>query len=260
MIGFIVFIFGACFGSFANVCIYRLPRGKSIVYPPSFCPKCKTPIKWYDNIPILSFFILGGKCRKCGKKISIRYPIVEFIMGLLTFLLYKKFSISAPFFIYFIFSLGLVIVSFIDWDTYTIPDSIDIPGIVIGLLAALFIPGMFIGQFSVLSRFLYSFWGAILGVAVIGFFAIAGKLIWKKDAMGGGDIKLIAMIGAFLGWKSIFLSIFFGSILGTVISMILILIKKKKWDDYVPFGPYLSLGAVVSMFLKGLYFLGFFIH
>ncbi|MCL5408551.1 MAG: prepilin peptidase [Candidatus Omnitrophica bacterium] len=260
MIGFIIFIIGACLGSFANVCIYRIPRGKSIVFPPSSCPKCKKPIKWHDNIPVLSFFILRGKCRNCGKKISSRYPIVEFIMGLLAFLLYEKFSISAPFLIYFIFVLALVIVSFIDWDTYTIPDSIDIPGIPAGILAMTFIPGMFIGNSSIITRFFYSFGGAVLGVAVIGFFAIAGKLIWKKDAMGGGDIKLIAMLGAFLGWRSIFLSIFFGSILGTLISMVLILIKKKKWDDYVPFGPYLSLGAIIAVFLKGFYFLGFFIH
>ena len=113
MIGFITFILGACFGSFANVCIYRMPRGKSIAHPPSFCPKCETPIKWYDNIPIVSFFMLRGKCRTCKKKISIRYPVIEFVMGLLTFILYKKFSISLPFLFYFIFIFALFIMLFI---------------------------------------------------------------------------------------------------------------------------------------------------
>jgi len=180
-------------------------------------------------------------------------------MGLLTFLLYKKFSISFAFLFYFIFIFALLIASMIDWDTYLIPDSIDIPGIFLGIIACTFCAGMFMDNFSTLTRFLYSFGGAVLGAGIIGLLALAGKVIWKKEAMGMGDLKLLAMIGAFLGWHGVLITMFFGSLLGTVFSLVLILLKKKTMEDYVPFGPYLSLGAVIALFFKGFYFLGFFI-
>ena len=259
MIGLFIFIIGACLGSFANVCMYRLPRGKSIVTPGSFCPKCKKPIKSYDNIPVIGYIMLRGKCRNCRKKISVRYPVVEFLTGLIAFLLYLKFSISFNFLIYFVFSLALIIISFIDWDTYLIPDILDIPGIGLGLLCAALYGSMFLDNFSRLDCFLYSLEGAAVGALVIGFLAVLGKLVWKKDAMGGGDLKLLAMIGAFLGWKGVLVTIFFGSLVGTLMSIALILLKKKTWQDYVPFGPYLSLGAIITIFFKGLLFLGFLI-
>lgn len=254
---FIVFILGLIFGSFANVCIYRLPKGKSIIYPSSFCPNCNKPIKWYDNIPLLSYIILKGKCRYCKNKISIRYFIVEFLTGLLFLLIYKKFGLSYLNFVFDIFILSLIIISFIDIDTFLISDVIVIPCIFLGLLFSFLFPE--IHNMDRLGSFLYSFFGVILGGGILIFLAVIGKLLFKKDAMGGGDVKLLGMIGAFLGWKPIFLTLFFASLLGTLISLILILLKKRKIDDYVPFGPYLALGAVISLFFKGYYFLGFLI-
>ncbi|HRR96840.1 MAG TPA: prepilin peptidase [Candidatus Ratteibacteria bacterium] len=257
--GIIIFIFGLIFGSFANVCIYRLPKGKSIITPGSFCPNCKKSILWYDNIPLLSYIILKGKCRYCGEKISQRYFIVELLTGILFLLNYKVFGLTSSFFIYTLFIFSLIIISFIDIETFLISDVIVIPCIFLGLLFSSFFPMMhhFSGK---LEGLLYSLEGLILGVGLLLFIAFAGKMAFKKDAMGGGDIKLLGMIGTFLGWKCVFLTLFFSSIFGVAISLILIGLKKKKIDDYIPFGPYLGLGAVISLFFKGHDFLGFFIN
>ncbi|MCM8772938.1 MAG: prepilin peptidase [Candidatus Omnitrophica bacterium] len=256
--GFLIFLIGLCFGSFANVCIYRLPKGKSLIYPGSFCPNCGKNIKWYDNIPLLSYILLKGKCRYCRKKISFRYFTVELLTGLFFFSIYKKFGFTAFNLVYDTFFLSLIIVSFIDIDTFLIPDVIVIPGIFLGLLFSFLFPEIHnMGRFE---SFIYSFTGTIMGGGALFLLAIIGKILFKKEAMGGGDIKLLGMIGSFLGWKPIFLTLFFGSLLGTLISLILILLKKRKIDDYVPFGPYLSLGAIISIFFKENYFLGFFIN
>ncbi|MGC8805441.1 MAG: prepilin peptidase [Candidatus Ratteibacteria bacterium] len=182
-------------------------------------------------------------------------------MGLLTLLLYQKFwmaNFPCVFLFYFIFTLGLVIISGIDFETFLVPDVIVLPLIPLGLIGALLCENFFFpqsGNWSMAIRAFYSITGIITGALLVAFLAIIGKIIWKKEAMGGGDLKLLAAIGAFLGWKGVFLSIFFGSILGTVISVALIYSKKKKWDDYVPFGPYLAIGAIIAMVYKGSYFL-----
>lgn len=225
--------------------------------PSSFCPKCRNSIAFFDNIPVLSWIFLLGKCRKCHSKISIQYPVVEMLMGLLSLLLYLKFGISFATLAYGLFLLALLIISFIDLETFLIPDSIVLPGIVVGMLCAALIPNFFFTYDSM--SLLYSVAGAFLGALLVGVLAVAGKLVWKKDAMGGGDLKLLAMIGAFLGWKSVFITMFFASVFGTFISVILILLKKKTMDDYIPFGPYLSLGALLALFYKGYTFLGFFV-
>ncbi|MFN4226771.1 MAG: prepilin peptidase [Candidatus Ratteibacteria bacterium] len=252
--GLIVFILGLFFGSFANVCIYRLPKGKSIIYPGSFCPHCNKPIKWYDNIPVLSYIFLKGKCRNCQKTISPRYPAVELLTGILFLLIFKKFGLSVSTLIYIFLTLCLIIISFIDIDTFLISDVIVIPGIFIGLLISFLFPQ--IHNMDRINGFLYSFTGTILGGGILIFLGIIGKILFKKDAMGGGDVKLLGMIGAFLGWKSVFLTLFFGSLFGTLISLILILLGKKKIEDLVPFGPYLAIGAFISIFFKNNYFLG----
>lgn len=256
--GFIIFILGLIFGSFANVCIYRLPKGKSIISPGSFCPNCNKSIKWYDNIPLISYIILKGKCRYCKKPIPIRYFIVELLTGISFFLIYKKFGLSFSTPIYIFLTLCLIIISFIDIDTFLIPDVIVIPGIFIGLLFSFFFPQ--IHDMDRIESLIYSFVGVIVGGGILILLGFVGKLLFKKDAMGGGDIKLLGMIGAFCGWKSVFLSLFFASLFGTLISLILVILKKKNIEDYVPFGPYLALGAVISIFLKGNIFLGFLIH
>lgn len=252
-------ILGLVFGSFVNVVIYRLPKGKSIVSPGSRCPRCDKDISWYDNIPLVSFLLLKGRCRYCKVKISSRYFVVELITGLIFLALYMKFGLTANLLIYILFFLSLLIMSFIDIDTYLISDVIVLPCIVLGVILSSVFPGMHY-NLTKMDSFIYSIVGMLVGGGILVFLAIIGKLLFKKEAMGGGDIKLLAMIGAFLGWKCVFISIFFASLLGTVFSFILIGLKKKKIDDYVPFGPYLGLGAVVSLFYKGMYFLGFFIN
>lgn len=251
--GLIVFILGLIFGSFANVCIYRLPKGKSIISPGSFCPHCNKSIKWYDNIPVISYILLKGKCRYCKKMISPRYLTVELLTGILFFLIYKKFGISSSTPIYIFLTLCLIIISFIDIDTFLISDIIVIPGIFIGIILSFLFPQ--IHDMDKISGVLYSLKGTLLGGGILIFLGFIGKLFFKKDAMGGGDVKLLSMIGAFLGWKSVFLTLFFGSLFGTLISLTLILLGKRKFDDYVPFGPYLALGALISIFFKGNYFL-----
>jgi leader peptidase (prepilin peptidase) / N-methyltransferase len=257
--GMIVFIFGLVFGSFANVVIYRLPKGKSIVRPGSQCPSCGKDILWYDNIPLISYILLRGRCRFCKKHISARYFLIELVTGILFLLIYLKFGMGVSFFIYTLFAFSLLIMGFIDIDTYLISDVIVLPCIVIGFASSVLYPRMHY-ELTGSGSILYSLTGIILGGGLLLLLGMVGKLLFRKEAMGGGDVKLLAMIGAFLGWKSVFMTIFFASLLGTVISLTLIALKKKTMEDYVPFGPYLGLGAVISMFYKGMIFLGFFIN
>jgi leader peptidase (prepilin peptidase)/N-methyltransferase len=233
-------VLGAIVGSFLNVCISRLPKEESIVRPGSHCPKCKTPIRFYDNIPLLSYFLLGGKCRHCKAPISIQYPIVEAITALSSFFLFITFGVSLSFFYYFSFVAALIAITVIDLYHQIIPDVISLPGIVIGLLGALVIPHI-------------TFWSSLIGVLSGGgsLFLVATVYQWlfKREGMGGGDVKLLAMIGAFLGWKAVILTIFLSSFIGSIIGITVMLIKGKDFKYAIPFGPFLALGAVISLFL-----------
>lgn len=253
------FLIGTCLGSFANVCIYRLPKGKSIAWPPSFCPKCNHKILWYDNFPLISFLLLKGKCRFCQEKIASRYFIVEFLTGVLTLFLFLRFGISLKFLIYLIFVLSLIIVSFIDIENFLIPDCIVYSGIGLGLVLSFFYPGLHLSSASPLVALKTSFLGVLLGGGSLFIIGYLGGLVFKKEAMGGGDVKLLAMVGAFLGYKSVFLTIFLSSLAGSIIGLTLIFLKIKKRTDYIPYGPYLALAAVISLFWKGHYFLNFLI-
>lgn len=240
----LAFIAGAISGSFMNVCIYRMPRTKSIIAPRSRCPLCGKKIAWFDNIPIVSFLILGGKCRSCKKRISARYIIVEILSGAACVLLYRWFALTPKFFILWYLLGSLTVASFIDLEFREIPDAITLPGIVIGLGAAALYPPL-MGESNVLVSLLNSFLGVIAGggsIYLLGFF---GEFIFRKEAMGGGDVKLLAMIGAFLGWKlalfTFFLAPFFGSVVG-------ITLKIKKGESVIPYGPHLSLAAAVALF------------
>ena len=232
-------IFGAMVGSFLNVCIHRLPKEESIVRPGSHCPKCKTPIRFYDNIPLLSYLLLGGKCRHCKAPISIQYPIVEAITALSSFFLFITFGFSLSFFYYFSFVAALIAITVIDLYHQIIPDVISLPGIVIGLLGSLVIPQI-------------TFWSSLIGVISGGgsLFLVATVYQWlfKREGMGGGDVKLLAMIGAFLGWKAVILTIFLSSFIGSIIGITVMLIKGKDFKYAIPFGPFLALGAVISLF------------
>lgn len=225
---------GAAIGSFSNVCVYRLPKKLSIISPSSQCPNCGKGISPFDNIPIISFILLRGRCRYCQSPISWRYPIVELITGLVFLSLYLNFRISPQFFIYAMLCTSLIIIAFIDLEYKIIPDVITLPGIIIGLTISLTMPNI---------TLLNSIKGLLLGGGL--FYAIA---IISRGGMGGGDIKLIAMVGSFLGWKNVLLTIFLGSLFGSIVGIVLIILKKKNRKDMVPFGPFLSLGAIVSIF------------
>ena len=247
MLDIIIFIFGLIVGSFANVCIYRLPRGKSIIRPWSHCPLCGTTLAWYDNIPIFSFLILGGRCRTCHNPINPRYFLVEFLTALL-FLLTRSIlgiTVLLPFYWYFLFLL--IIATFTDFEHFIIPDVVSLPGIIVGLAASFIFPEMMraMSRFNGLTR---SFLGLVSGGGAIWLIGIFGKAIFHKESMGGGDVKLMAMAGTFLGTKLTLLSIFLGSLFGALVGGILIAFRLKTRKDYIPFGPYLSLGAIVSLF------------
>ncbi len=236
---FVAFIFGLCVGSFLNVCIFRIPADKSIISPGSMCSNCGKAIKFYDNIPVLSFLLLKGRCRFCGASISLRYPLIEILGGLFGVAVVWKFGPTLTAGIYFSFIATLLAVSFIDIDHRIIPDVISLPGIPIFFLASLALPQLTYGQ-------------SLLGILAGGgsLFAVAWtyNLLTGKDGMGGGDIKLLAMIGALLGWKGVLFTIFMASAAGTVIGIIVMLYTKKGMKLAVPFGPFLSLGAVIYIF------------
>src|SRR5262245_59573568 len=242
-----IFIFGAIVGSFLNVCIIRIPKGDSIVYPPSQCPGCKIAIRFYDNIPLISYVALVGRCRACGERISSRYFFVELLMACLAVALYYQFGFSLAFLVSFIFVAALIVISFIDLDVRIVPDVISLPGIVAGLL------------FSVVARYVIndpfelipSPLSALVGVLVGGGFLLA--LAWAYEAvtgvegMGGGDIKLLAMIGAFLGWTSIPFTLFFASLTGSVIGLGFMIGKGVGRRFALPFAPFLCLGALLYL-------------
>jgi leader peptidase (prepilin peptidase)/N-methyltransferase len=232
-------IFGAIIGSFLNVCIYRLPKGESIIRPGSHCPHCQTPIKFYDNIPLASYVLLKGKCRQCQTVISLQYPLVEGITALSSFLLFLEFGISWSYLFYFSFVASLIVITVIDLYHQIIPDVISLPGIGVGVFASLILPKMTI---------LNSLLGTLLGGGSL--FAVATLYQWlfKREGMGGGDIKLLAMIGAFLGWKAVVLTILSGSLVGSITGIIVMVAKGKDFKYAIPFGPFLSLGAVISLF------------
>lgn len=250
----IVFIFGLNIGSFLNVCIYRLPKSESIVNPPSHCLKCNKKIEWFDNIPLISYILLRGKCRNCKTTISPRYFLVELLTGVMFFFLMFKFGLSFDFFIFMIFTCILIIVTFIDFDHFLIPDVLVLPGIVLGLAVSfknsllMNLSPLFFDVSYPLSVFLNSLTGAIFGFLSLLFVAVLGEMLFKKEAMGGGDLKLLAMMGAFLGWKNVFFTIFMSSLVGAVIGITLIIFKKKGKGEYIPYGPYLALAGIISIF------------
>ena len=235
---FVLALLGLIVGSFSNVCIHRIPRNESIVYPASHCPKCRTTIRPIDNIPLLSYILLKGRCRNCKSKISIQYPIVEFITGLIYLIIYLIYGLSIQTLIYIILSSALIIIAFIDLNQQIIPDVISLPGIAIGFILSFFVPYI---------AFINSALGVVVGGGVILIIGLGGSVIFKKEAMGGGDIKLAAMIGAFLGWRYIIISLFLGFFLGALIGIILIMTKIKKREDVIPFGPFIILGSFITL-------------
>lgn len=251
-----VFISGSIVGSFLNVCIHRLPLEESIINPASHCPKCKKPIPWYDNIPLLSYIILEGKCRFCKEDISFRYFLVELLTAVFSLIFFNRFGLSLDFFFYIILVCGLTVATFVDIQHRIIPDEISIGGIVVGFLFSAF-RGLHLSPMSYELRPIFnSFLGIIIGGGIIWLTGFIFDLVYFKlfkkppiqgetESMGGGDVKLLAMIGAFLGWKSVLITFFIAPFFGAAVGIINMLVKK---EHIIPYGPFLSLAAVISIF------------
>lgn len=265
----VVFIFGISFGSFLNVCIHRLPQEKSIIKPASFCPKCKTPIKWYDNIPILSYLFLKGKCRACSAKISFRYPLIEFITGLFFLILYLKFGLSLLFVKFvFLFCL-LILVSFIDIDYHAIPVYLCLLGIGAGLVFSLaqsnWSQGILIdfirvskGQWPT-SPFSRSLVGLLFGLGFTYLFKLFGdcfitvllylrkkeSIEGEKESLGLGDVDFMGMVGVFLGVKAVLLVFFIAPFCAVFYSIFALIFKRSH---LIPYLPYLSLATIIVFF------------
>jgi leader peptidase (prepilin peptidase)/N-methyltransferase len=247
------FILGAIIGSFLNVCIFRIPREKSIVRPGSSCPGCGTPIRFYDNIPLISYLVLRGKCRKCGEPISIRYPAVELLTALLFAGLVALFGLSLDAAAALILACLLIVISFIDLEFQIIPDIFSLGGLLLGMILSFVRTPPFFGQeilvpFGSLPAILQSLLGVLLGGGILYAIARLYEVVRKAEGMGGGDIKLLAMIGAFCGITGVIFSLVAGSIIGALVGLPLMLIKGQGTKYAVPFGPFLSLGALLYVF------------
>ncbi len=259
------FAVGACVGSFLNVVIYRLPAGRSIVSPPSSCPKCGARIRWYDNIPLLSYLLLGGRCRNCREPIPLRYPLVEFLTALLFGFLYAVdrtdlFGEAAPvsvFLVHCAFAAALVAVTFIDFDHKIIPNEISVGGTVVALVLSALMPGRLAPVPDFLSAWPpplaglgTSLLGGATGAGVTLLTAWLGKLAFRKDAMGMGDVKLMAMIGCLLGWQAALVVFFTAPFFGLLVAVPQLFLTK---DHYVAYGPFLSLAALLFMLFRPAY-------
>lgn len=240
------FLAGLCLGSFLNVCIYRIPRDLSLIAPRSFCPNCSEPIAFYDNVPLLSFLCLRGRCRHCRSKISWRYPLVELLTALTTAALAHQWRAENPCWIVVSVLAGamLIALSFIDWDTFLIPDLFSLGLLGLGLLSSVLNP-IFEGPW--IQKALLSLAGAALGLGLSWATAYAGEKIFKKEALGGGDIKLLAGIGALLGPSAVITTLILASFVGAVFGLSLMGLKKITRQEPIPFGPFLSLGALVNL-------------
>lgn len=263
------FLLGLIVGSFLNVCIYRMPREESLVYPPSHCPKCYQPIRAEDNIPVVSWLILRGRCRSCGLRISPIYPAVELFTGLLFLFYYWRFALTivnpagvaasnlyvfttgALYLVHMAFICALLVAAFVDFKYLIIPDEISLGGAVFAVAASVIFPEIhqsnMIAAHPHLSSFASSLFGAAVGAGIIYSIGAAGKLLLRKEAMGLGDVKLMAMIGAFLGWQMTLFVVFFSAILGTVYGGAHLAVTGKS---RIPYGPFLAIAAVVSLVFR----------
>lgn len=234
----LLFLAGSVLGSFFNVLIYRVPRGLSIVRPASSCPACGTRIRPSDNVPILGYLFLRGRCRSCGEKISPRYIVVEALAGAIPALLHARYGLGPEFYVYVALSYALLIITFVDLDHRIIPDKITLPGLAVGLVAAPLLG---------LTTFSGSLIGAAIGGGALYLIAVLGTLVFRKESMGGGDIKLAAMLGAFLGWQAVVILLFLAFLVGAVAGVITVSSKDGRWDSAIPFGPFIALGSILTM-------------
>ena len=223
---------GLVIGSFANVCIHRLPLNESVVFPGSHCPACSSAVRPLDNIPVISYIILTGKCRDCATRISPIYPVIEALTAVLLLAGYFRFGLSFDLLVYFVVAPTLVIITAIDIEHQIIPDVITLPGIILGLA---------VGSYTI--GYANSLLGLFLGGGL--FYLLA---VLSNGGMGGGDIKYIAAAGALLGWQKVLLVIFIGAFLGSIIGLFQIAIQKKSRKSLIPFGPFLAMGTLITLF------------
>jgi leader peptidase (prepilin peptidase) / N-methyltransferase len=238
MITAVVFVFGTLIGSFLNVCIVRIPRRLSLVFPSSHCPVCRTPIPFYCNIPLLSYLALGGRCRFCRAPIPLQYFVVELLTPLVMIWLYAFWGLSPAFGLAAVFAAALIVITFIDLQHQIIPDAITLPGIPICFACSFVAPWVTPAD---------SLIGIAAGGGVLYLFALGYHLLTKKEGMGGGDIKLLAMIGAFLGWKGALATLVLAACAGSVIGIVLMVLQGRDRTYAIPFGPFLSAGALCSL-------------
>ncbi|MGQ0794223.1 MAG: prepilin peptidase [Deltaproteobacteria bacterium] len=257
------FVLGSVIGSFLNVCIWRLPRGESVAYPASHCPSCDAPIRFYDNVPVLSYLLLRGRCRACGVGISAQYPVVEALSGAMAALLVWNFGVGTDAAFYFVFISALIVITFIDLEQMIIPNVISLPGILVGLAFGALrtdwggAPALLASvRFDIVGFFIAaseipifdSLLGAALGGGILLIIAIIYSAVRGREGLGMGDVKLLAMIGAFLGWKSIIFVTLISSLLGTVVGIGVMLYKKESMAYAIPYGPFLAAAAAAYLF------------
>lgn len=243
MLDVFIFILGLIIGSFLNVCIYRIPREESIVFPSSHCINCGTRIKWYDLFPVLSYIFLRGKCRHCGEKISIRYPIIETIVGILFLFIYIKYGMSFEFIKYCFLVSFLIVIGMIDFDTMDVYFKTTISGIIIGAIF-LFLEWCLYKKGIIYNFDFYSY----VIAAAIGYGFIAG-IILLTGGMGWGDAEICLLCGIFLGTRLTIVTLFLSFIVGAISGIILILFKKKTKKDYIPFGPSIAMAGIITIFV-----------
>ena len=247
----LVLVAGLAIGSFLNVLIYRLPRNLQFAKGRSVCPDCGNTIKWYHNIPLLSYVALRGRCAYCEKKIPIRYPLVELLNALGYLYFYYSYGWSVDLGIYLFLTSALIVIFFIDLDHQIIPDKITLPGMVLGLLVSLAPGGLSLLQAII---------GLVVGGGALYLIAIFGDWLFKKESMGGGDVKMAAMLGAFLGWQKVLLVFLGSAVIGLVISLILMGFSARlRQQRVVPFGPFIALAAVIAI-VWGDKLISFYVH
>jgi leader peptidase (prepilin peptidase)/N-methyltransferase len=234
----IIALFGLAWGSFLNVVIYRLPRGHSLLWPPSSCPRCKTKIKPYDNIPVLSYLLLRGKCRACGSPISVLYPLVEAITPVCFLLLHGRFGLSVHFFTSCIFASALIALCFIDLTHQILPDEITLPGLVLALVYAGFRPDLSLRQAMV---------GGVVGAGFLLVIYSAYRFLRKKEGLGMGDVTMMLFVGAYLGWQKAFFTLLAASLAGALVGVFLLSFRKKDLQFSLPFGTFLAPAAFAAL-------------
>lgn len=255
-------ILGLIIGSFLNVCIYRIPLEKSIVSPGSGCPHCGTSIRFLDNIPILSFLLLRGRCRDCGKRISFQYPIVELLCALAFYSCARMWLFAPPTYVNSLFLAAIIILIFTDYNHRILPNIITLPGVIVGILLSYFqTPKVYddLLSWKVISLlgfenpsnvqpWIGSIFGAIIGGGLLYLVAFVYEVVRRRQGLGMGDVKMMAMVGAFLGWRLALMTIFVGSLLGTFVGIFLILLRKIDTQGKLAFGVFLGIGSALCLF------------